>query len=78
MTSILGIMKRRQVVSSTLKSVGYDAATHTLEVELIQGDVFDYYEVPEDLYRTFMNTESRGSFYFANIRDAGFNFDKIK
>lgn len=53
-----------------LKSVGYDKASKTLEVELTHGATFEYYEVPEYVYRAFMNAESRGSFYHANIHDS--------
>lgn len=61
-------MERRLVTSSVLRSVGYDSATRTLEVEFLRdGDVYHYFPVPESLYRSLMSASSVGLFFDENI-----------
>ncbi|MFA5257662.1 MAG: KTSC domain-containing protein [Opitutales bacterium] len=71
-------MERRQIISTYFNSVGYDPATRTLEVEFLQGDIYQYYDISEFIYRGLMSAHSRGSFFYSNIKGAGFNFSKIK
>ena len=44
-------MERKRVNSSKLRSVGYDEKTMTLEVELSNGQVYQYGKVSPELYR---------------------------
>ena len=60
-------MNREQVVSSAIKSVGYDATTQTLEVEFLKGSVYQYRDVPISLYTEFMNASSKGKFHYNHI-----------
>ena len=57
------------VASSNLASVGYDEATQTLEVEFLNGAVYQYYDVPETMYRQLMKTSSKGQFFHQYFRD---------
>ena len=43
-------MRRVQISSGTILSIGYEAATLTLELELFSGDVFQFYHVPLSTY----------------------------
>ncbi|MBN1404509.1 MAG: KTSC domain-containing protein [Opitutales bacterium] len=70
-------MERRRVISTLLSSVGYDAAAKHLEVELVNGSVFEYYGVPEDIHRALMNADSRGSFYHGMIEHV-YAFRKLR
>ena len=47
-------MERKRVNSSKLRSVGYDEKTRTLEVEMSNGQVFQYSGVYPEVYRRFM------------------------
>lgn len=60
-------MDRLLVHSSNIVSVGYDAAAQTLEVEFQSGNVYQYLDVPEDMYQNFMTAESKGEFFHDNI-----------
>ena len=61
-------MERMAVVSTMAKSVGYDAATSTLEVEFKTGnEVWQYYEVPAAQYEEMLQG-SIGQYFQANIR----------
>lgn len=61
-------MYRAQVSSSNIRSIGYDPASSILEVEFTSGDVYQYFDVPENLYQQFFNASSHGQFLNDNIR----------
>ena len=63
-------MERTPVTSSTLKSVGYDPDTQTLEIEFNHGGIYRYFEVPAEVHEGLMKASSLGSYFQANIRDA--------
>ena len=51
------------VDSSSIASIGYEAATRELEIEFREsGDVYRYFDVPGDEYAAFMAAESKGSY----------------
>jgi len=69
-------MERQRVASGTLRAVGYDATTATMEVEFCDGRLFRYFDVPEFLYRGLMLADSKGAFF--NTRFHGrYRFDRI-
>ena len=43
-------MKRQQVESSNLSSIGYDSEDQILEVEFKHGGIYQYFEVPENIF----------------------------
>jgi hypothetical protein len=61
-------MVRVSVNSSTLRSVGYAAVTRTLEVELSDGEVYQYLDVSPVIHRELMTNPSPGSYFDANIK----------
>ena len=63
-------MQRNSVASSNLASVGYDTTTQTLEIEFLSGSVYQYYNVPENLYEQLMQASSKGRFFHQYIRNA--------
>ncbi len=62
-------MQKYSVASSNLASVGYDPATETLEVEFLSGSVYQYYNVPENVYDELMKESSKGRFLHYNIKN---------
>ena len=54
-------MEREPATSSNVISLGYEAATETLEVEFKNG-VYQYYNVPQPIYDQLMAAESIGTF----------------
>jgi hypothetical protein len=62
-------MNREPVSSSTVASIGYDAATETLEVGFNNGTVYQYYNVPGFVHDNFMQAVSKGEFLNANIKN---------
>ncbi len=61
-------MLRESVDSSNLVSVGYDPQTHILEIEFKKGTVYEYANVPLDIYTDLMSAVSKGSYHYRNIR----------
>ncbi|UJB30293.1 KTSC domain-containing protein [Chromobacterium sp. Beijing] len=62
-------MERTRVSSSTIRSIGYDEATFTLEVEFLNGHVYQYFSVSFDRYQRLMASRSKGSFLANHIKD---------
>jgi len=62
-------MKRKQVESSNLASIGYDVNNEILEVEFKHGGVYQYSDVPVNVYEELMNADSHGVYFSANIRN---------
>lgn len=62
-------MKRRPVTSSNLASVGYDDAAQTLEVEFLNGSIYQYFGVPSAEHSALLGAESVGSYFSRNIRN---------
>jgi hypothetical protein len=65
----ISTMQRQPISSSNLKTVGYDANTQTLEIEFHQGGVYQYDDVPENVYRGLLEAESAGTYFYREIRD---------
>jgi len=61
-------LRREQVKSSVIESIGYDADTRVLEVEFRTGRVYQYFAVPPALHRDLLKAESIGEFFNRNIR----------
>jgi hypothetical protein len=62
-------MERRKVNSSNIRSVGYDASSQTLEVELSDGTTWEYSRVPSEVQRRFMAAPTMISYYRDNIEE---------
>lgn len=70
-------MKREPVESSNLASVGYDADNKILEIEFNHGGVYQYFDVPQDVYDELMSADSHGKYFVHNIKDE-YEYDRIK
>lgn len=64
-------------IESTMFSAGaYDAGRRILYLRFRSGDVYRYFEVPENHYREFLNAESRGRYFLSHIRDQ-FQYERL-
>jgi hypothetical protein len=61
-------MERTPVTSSNIRSIGYDPASSTLEIEFNSGAVYQYANVPQTEYDSLMSASSHGSYFSANIK----------
>ena len=62
-------MERKRVNSSRIRSVGYDEKTRTLEVEMSNGQVFQYGGVYPEVHRRFMAAPNPTSFFDDKIAE---------
>jgi hypothetical protein len=62
-------MKRESVKSSNLASIGYDETNNILEIEFNHGGVYQYLNVPLNVYQELINANSHGTYFSANIRN---------
>lgn len=61
-------MTRNAIESSNIKSVGYDKASLTLEIEFGSGGVYQYYGVLPEHHSDLMAAESIGKHFHAHIK----------
>lgn len=54
---------RQPVTSSNLKSIGYDRRDMVLEIEFLNGSVYQYFAVPLPVYEGLMRAQSKGRFF---------------
>lgn len=59
---------REPVVSSHLRSVGYDEDRRVLSVEFHSGSVYEYFGVPGAEHRALMQADSKGRHFNLHIR----------
>ena len=56
-------MQRVSVRSTSIDSIGYLPARRELEIKFREsGDVYRYFDVPEEEYAAFMAAESKGTY----------------
>ncbi|MBI2718728.1 MAG: KTSC domain-containing protein [Rhizobiales bacterium] len=63
-------MQRYTIASSNIASIGYDDKTETLEVEFLNGSIYQYYNVPTNMYDNLMREGSKGRFLNTYIKNA--------
>ena len=67
-------MERVPVQSSNIASIGYDRDSSTLEVEFLNGLVYQYFAVPEEVFDGLMHAPSKGSFLDQYVKKAGYKY----
>ena len=68
-TPALPKIARRAVVSSMMRSAGYDEDHAVLEIEFVTGTVYRYHAVPHRAWTGLMEARSKGRYFDAHIRD---------
>lgn len=70
-------MQRQKVSSSNITSIGYDSNLKILEIEFFGGDIYQYLNVPENVFSGIISTSSHGKYFYQFIRDK-FSFRKTQ
>ena len=63
-------MDRKPLKSSKLRAAGYDERLRTMEIEFVNGDVYEYKAVSPELYRQLMASPSPNSFFEDKIEES--------
>ena len=64
------------VDSKLLTAAAYATENHVLYLRFRSGDVYRYFDFPPELYRHFLDAESKGKFFLSEIRNQ-FRYDRL-
>ena len=73
---IIGTKIINEIQSSNIKKTEYDTETKNLLVTFNNGAIYEYHEVPHQLYTQFRMSESQGKFFSGKIAKA-FKYKKF-
>jgi hypothetical protein len=48
--------------SSNVARISYDDSSSTLEIEFLNGSIYQYYDVPQQIWDSFKEASSKGQF----------------
>ncbi|WP_416144946.1 KTSC domain-containing protein [Planococcus koreensis] len=68
-------MNMQYVSSSNLVAIGYDPQSSTLRIQF-RTSTYDYFGVPESVYRGLMSASSHGGYHAAHIKNS-YGYDKV-
>lgn len=54
--------------SSNVARISFESSSLTLEVEFLNGSVYQYYNVPQNVWEDFKNAGSKGQFIHQNLK----------
>lgn len=69
-------MNRQSVSSSNIASIGYDVDSQTLEIGFLDGSVYQYFDIPEQVHQDLMSASSHGQYLAKNIK-GGYKYSKV-
>ena len=61
-------MEMISVDSSNVRSVGYDDASSTLQVEFLNGSLYQYFDVPRQIFDGLLTAGSVGGYLHQNVK----------
>lgn len=61
--------ERRSVESSNIASIGFNEASQILEIAFLSGGVYQYYDVPKNIYNGIMAADSQGQYFAQQIKN---------
>jgi hypothetical protein len=68
MTREKSYMERTTLPSKEIISAGYDPKNKTMEVELPEGEIIQFFDVPENVFARFLNAKSFGTYYINKVK----------
>ncbi|TGE08479.1 KTSC domain-containing protein [Hymenobacter fodinae] len=71
-------MQRRPIRSTSLKAVGFDADTQTLEIEYRHGGLVRYTGVPAAIYEALLQVPGKAMFVEQVIERNGYGREQVR
>lgn len=71
-------MQRRPIRSTSLKAVGYEATTLTLEIEYRNGSLVRYTGVPEAMYQALLAVAGKAMFVEQVVERGGYEREQVR
>lgn len=65
-----------KINSSAIAEIGYNLEKKELNVMFNSGSKYVYKDVPEDTFKQFINSESKGQFFIENIK-YNYSYEKL-
>lgn len=62
-------MKRTYVMSTDIKSIGYDESARILEIEFLDSSIHQYENVPKIAHLALMTAQAKGLHYLTEIKN---------
>jgi hypothetical protein len=62
--------------SSVVANMSYDADTSTLRIIFVSGTIYDYKNVPEEVYHAMKTSGSKGTYLNQHIK-GNYEFEKV-
>ena len=59
-----------------IRSIGYDLRSSILEIEFHSGKVYRYFDVPLGIYVKLLSAASKGSYFEAHVKNAGYDYQR--
>lgn len=63
--------------SSVIAGISYDAASATLRISFVSGMIYEYKDVPEEIYTALKTSDAKGIYLNRQIKGK-YRFEKIK
>jgi hypothetical protein len=63
--------------STVISAFRYDPATATMRIIFVSGNVYEYKNVPEKIYKEMKASGSKGSYFNKHIKDR-YAFEKLE
>lgn len=70
-------MVNQMVLSSEIEWIGYEQRNRMLQVEFIEGQTYQYQDVPETVYLSFLRADSHCNFLNDHIKGR-YNFRRVR
>ena len=70
------LAKRIPVHSSNIAAICYDEAKHLLEIEFHHGAIYQYFDVPKEVFEDLLKAPSQGKYFAVNIKNT-FKYVKL-
>jgi hypothetical protein len=70
-------MEMITVSSSNVHAISYSAEAATLQVQFINGGIYEYQGIPQEIYEGLMAAGSKGQFLDQYIKKGGYPYSKI-
>jgi len=62
-------MEMTGVASDIISKIGYDNINEIMLVEFKNGSIYQYNGVPDQVYYSFLNSNSKGKFFHSTIKN---------
>ncbi|HWR31766.1 MAG TPA: KTSC domain-containing protein [Negativicutes bacterium] len=62
-------MQRTYVMSTDIKSIGYDEGARILEIEFLDSSIYQYKNVPKIAHIALMMAQSKGLLFHTDIKN---------